>query len=275
MKSNVDYLLTGLLLFLFTRAGWTQQVLPVQDRMLADTIAENASRNTQQAGYLTLISQLTQNTRDEVEATRELQYEYQDHLRQTQSTAGLTVSDQQSPQQSLSRVMVSADHLQDYRFAQPLSQAYRAVEEPIQKSQKLYDQLVPYKNTQVFTDLSSFTSFQQEQLQNRIVLEEMSSRRRVQLAQLFRQLAQSKIIQSEELQRRLTQDRAFSMTEAQRLEMLCRMQQYLGESQQLSTQADALLGQVSRPSRAKAHALNRFEQAQIRSVLAATPLFNH
>nr|WKN34428.1 hypothetical protein K4G66_18795 [Tunicatimonas sp. TK19036] len=275
MKRNVDYLLTGLLLFLFARAGWTQQVLPVEDRMLADTIAENVSRNTQQAGYLALISQLTKNTRDEVEATRELQYDYQDHLRQTQSTAGLNVSDQQSPQQSVSQVMIRADHLLDYRFAYELSQAYRAVEEPLQKSQKLYDQLTPYRETSVFTDLASFTSLQQEQLQNRIALEEMNVRRKVQLAQLFRQLAQSKIAQSEELQRKLTQDQAFSMTEAQRLEMLCRLQQCLGESQQLSTRADALLGQVSRPSKAKAYALERYEQAQIRSVMATTPLFNH
>lgn len=275
MKWKSYFCLAGLpLLCLVNHTLSAQKVIPVEDRMLRDSIAENASRSTKQAGYLTVINRLTKNTRDEVEATRSLQYDYQSHLRRTLSTAALGVSDQQSQQQAVLQLIHTGQHLQDYGFAQSLNEAYHTLEEPLEKSRRLYDHLVPYDEMQVFPDLSSFNSTQQVQLKNVLALEEMSSRRKAQLAQVLRNLAQQKIGQAGELRTKLMEGQTFSMTEAERLELLFTMQQYLRASQQLSTQADELLGQISRPSPLKGHALARYEKAHIRKVVATTPLFN-
>lgn len=273
-KKSYSYLVSLLLLCLISHTILAQKVIPVEDRMLRDSIAENASRNTSQASYLTIINRLTKNTKGEVEDTRELQYDYQTHLQQVHSTAALAVSDQQSQQQALVQVIHTGQHLQDYRFAQSLGDAYHRLEEPLEKSRRLYDHLIHYDEMQVFSDLSSFNSDQQARLRNMQALEEMSSRRKAQLAQALRQLSQQKIEQANELRMKLTEGQTFSMTEAERLEMLSTMRQYLLASQQLSVQADELLEQVSSPSSLKIQALARYEKANRRGVLANTPLFN-
>ncbi|MEM9675590.1 MAG: hypothetical protein ACFB15_02845 [Cyclobacteriaceae bacterium] len=275
MKWKSYFCLAGLpLLCLVNHTLSAQKVIPVEDRMLRDSIAENASRSTKQAGYLTVINRLTKNTRDEVEATRSLQYDYQSHLRRTLSTAALGVSDQQSQQQAVLQLIHTGQHLQDYGFAQSLNEAYHTLEEPLEKSRRLYDHLVPYDEMKVFSDLISFNSYQQAQLRNMLALEEMSSRRKAQLAQALRQLAQQKIRQADELKTKLTEGQTFSMTEAERLKLLSTMQQYLLASQQLNAQSDELLEQVSRPSSLKEQALERYKKAQIRKTAATTPLFN-
>ena len=91
--------------------------------------------------------------------------------------------------------------------------------------------------------------------------------------QAYRQFAQRAIEKASELQELLTDDDQFSMTEAERLETLGRMQDYLLRSQQLQAKADELIGQTVTPSFQKGQALNAFRQQQERKVLADTPLF--
>ena len=93
----------------------------------------------------------------------------------------------------------------------------------------LYEQLIPYDETLVFTELSSFTSYRQARQGNVTAIEEMSQRRKLQLAKTYQQFAQQKITKAAELRVLLTSDERFSMTEAERLEILHRMQDYLLE----------------------------------------------
>jgi hypothetical protein len=241
--------------------------------MLRDSIEENAMRNREQAGKLTLIRRMTKNTKKDVAATQRLQYNYRNFLKQTGSTASLKVSGAQAEQQAVVQTAGTSTQLDAYSFAASLSQVYQAQQVPMEKSQAFYDQLVPYDETLVFTDLSSFSAHRQAQRRNVTALEEMSQRRKLQLAATYRQFAEQRIAKADELRRLLASDQRFSMTEAERLETLHRMQDYLLSSQQLKTKADELMRQTSQPPFQKRQALESFRKAQERQVLAGTPLF--
>jgi hypothetical protein len=277
MKMNRYWLmLFGALAFAYS--SHAQKVIPVEDRMLRDSIGENATRNTKQVGLLLAIQRMTKNTRDDVEATQRLQYDYQAFLKQTGSTASLRVSDAEAEQQATSLSASASAHLGAYSFADHLQEVYSEQTEPMTKSQVLYEQLIPYDEVQsgqttVFTELPSFEAYQKTRQLNVSALEEMSQRRKLQLAQTYRQFAQQKVAQADELQQLLTTDQSFSMTEAERLETLRRVQNHLQSSQQLKAKADELIRQTSRPSFQKSQAINSFRQAQERQVIATTPVF--
>ena len=254
-------------------SGYAQQVIPVEDKMLRDSIGENATRNGKQAGFLTIIRRMTRNTKDDVAATRRLQYGYRNFLKQTASTASLKVSDVQAEQQTVGLAVSTANQLGAYSFAANLHQVYQKERLPMEKSQVLYEQLIPYEEGLVFTELSSLTSYRQAWQGNVTALEEMSNRRKLQLAKTYQQFAEQKVAKAAELQALLTSNQRFSMTEAERLETLRRMQDYLLSSQQLKARADALMQQTTRPSFQKQQTLESFRKAQERKVLAGTPLF--
>ena len=171
--------------------------------------------------------------------------------------------------------MQAGQHLADYSFAAELHQVYQTPAEPIVKSKTLYQYLVPYDEEVVFTDLTIWEAYQQTRQRNVIALQEMSNRRKLQLAQGYRQLAQQKIAKAAELRMLLTTDQRFSMTEHERLELLTQMQRTLQESQQLTTQADELIQTSARPSWTKAQAIKAYQHQQERKVIATTSLYNN
>ena len=63
------------------------------------------------------------------------------------------------------------------------------------------------------------------------------------------------------------------MTEAERLDIIQRAQDYLRSSQQLQTKADALIQQASRPPFSKQQALEAFRHRQERAVLSSYHLY--
>lgn len=252
---------------------YAQKMTPVMDLMLKDSITENLDRNTQQFGLLAIIRRLTKNTQDELEDTRKLQHDYRAFLRQTASTARLTISDAAADREAAGQVVRSAQHLGDYSFAANLNEVYLAQANPIEKSQALFKQLVPYDETTVFTGFASWEAYQKARQRNVTALEEMSGRRRLQLAKAYQQLAQSKIATATELRALLTTDQYFSMTESERLEILARMQEALLDSQQLKARADQLMQQVARSSLTKTQVLQAYEKQQERNALATTSLF--
>ena len=254
-------------------AGYAQKIIKVHDRALKDSIGENAKRNTKQLGYLLLLKRLSKKTKNTVEATQQLQQNYREFLRQTSSTASLSVANHEAGTARMSGVMGTASRLSDYSFANDLRATYTDRTEPREKSQRLYEQFVPYDATLAFTDLPSFTTYQQARQLNVAAFQEMSDQRKLQLAQAYQQLAQQKITQAEELRRQLSRNRRFSMTEAERLELLRRVKDDLLGSQQLKARADALIQQASRDSFSQQQALDRFWQAHEREVIATTPLF--
>ena len=87
---------------------------------------------------------MTKNTRDDVAATQRLQYDYRVFL-QTGSTASLRISDAQTEQQAVGLAMGTSDQLGAYSFATNLNQVYQAQQVPMEKSQVLYKQLIPYR----------------------------------------------------------------------------------------------------------------------------------
>ena len=241
--------------------------------MLRDSIAENATRNTKQAGHLTLIRRMTKNTQEDVEATERLQYDYRRFLRQTGSTATLTLSDSKTEQQGVRQGADASGYLNAYSFAKNLSEVYAAQTVPMDKSQALYEQLIPFDETLIFTDIDSWEEYQKARQLNVVALQEMSQRRKLQLANTYQQFAEQKITKAAELRRLLTSDQRFSMTEGERLETLRRMQHYLLNSQQLKSKADELIRQTAKPSSQKQQVVKAFQQQQEREALADTPLF--
>ncbi|WKN44926.1 hypothetical protein [Tunicatimonas pelagia] len=250
-----------------------QKVIPVVDLMLKDSIGENATRNGKQFGLLELIRRQTKNTRDEVADTRTLQYDYQAFLRQTTSTASLAISDATTEQEATGEVLGTAQHLGDYSFAADLYAVYQAAVEPMDKSEALYEILIPYDETMVFGALSSLEAYQKARQQNVMALEEMNRRRKLQQAKAYQQRAQRKIEKAAELRARLTTDQRFSMTESERLETLSQMQKTLQESQHLKVKVDQLMQQVTQPSLAKTRVLHAYEKQQERYAIGTTLLY--
>ena len=278
MRINSRRLLLFFSAIAFSSTSHAQQVIPVEDKMLKDSIGENATRNGKQAGHLTFIRRMTKNTRDDVRATQRLQYNYRAFLKQTGSTTSLKASNAQTEQQAVGLAMGTSDQLGAYSFAANLSQVYDEERLPMEKSQAMYEQLIPYDEMLVFTELSSLEVYRQAWQGNVTAIEEMSQRRKLQLAKTYQQFAEQKVTKADELRRLLTSNqplsgRNFSMTEAERLETLRRMQDYLLSSQQLKTKADALMQKTRRPSFQKKQALDAFRKAQERQGLAETPLF--
>ena len=189
-------------------------MIPVEDRMLRDSIAENAKRNLKQAGQLDVIRRKTKNTNQAVGDTEQLQYDYQSFLRQTTSTAGLQVAEAATEQQAITQAIAAASHLDDYSFATTLQEVYAEQNEPMDKSRRLHEQLAPYQEGIVFTDLSDLTAYRKAQQHNVTALQEMSQRRKLQLAQTYRLLAERKVAEANELrvtadyQRSLLNDRS-------------------------------------------------------------------
>lgn len=265
--------LTIVLFLTVCTTAYAQKPLPVVDLMLKDSIAENAERNSKQAGLLGVIQRQTKNTKKDVEATEQLQSDYQAFLKQTGSTVSLALMNNEAEQQAVGQVATAAGYLSAYSFADNLYQVYQEQVEPMAKSQALYERLIPYDEMMVFTELSSFEAYQKARQLNVTALEEMSQWRKLQLAQAYRQFAQRAIEKAGELRGLLTSDERFSITEAERIETLGRMQAYLLRSQKLQAKADELTRQVATPSFQKKQAINTFKQQQEREVLAATPLF--
>ncbi len=255
-----------------------QQVIPVMDKLLKKNIDDHMKTNLEQAVLLDVIRRQVKNTKEKVEATEKLQYDYQEFLRQTTSTARLVLSDAESDQEASGKVVTSSGHLNDYTFSANLNEVYHEQAEPLVKSQMLYDQLIPYDEnrsggTVTFTELLAFESYQKARSLNVLALEEMGQQRKIQLANAYQQLAQSKVEKADELRILLTTDQRFSMTEAERLETLKRMQDYLLASKQLKVKADQLIRQSAKPSFSKSQVLNSFKLGREREVLSGTPLF--
>ena len=253
---------------------------PVEDKMLRDSIGENAKHNRDQIGLLLFIKGQTKDTKEEVEATQQLQHDYRAFLKQTTSTASLSLMNSETQQEVAGQVVSASDALGAYSFAANLNQLYQQQTDPMQKSQALYEQLISHDETLVFTDLTVFAEDQQARQLNVEALQEMSQRRKLQLASAYQQLAQRKIEKAEELRKLLTTNQSlpadrhgFSMTEAERLATVSRMQNYLLSSQRLQAKADDLIRQSSKPSFTKSAAINHFQKQQERKVLAGTPLF--
>jgi len=260
-------------LFIIGYPTHAQIKVPVMDNLLKKSIEDNLQKNLQQGGLLEAIQIETEDTKEMVEATEKLQYDYQEFLRQTTSTANLTLSDTENEQEVIKQVAASSAHLNDYSFANHLYKVYHQKTEPLAKSQLLYEQHTPYDETHIFSQLAPFQEYQKARSLNVAAIEEMSQRRKLQLANAYQQLAQSKIEKASELQALLTTNQAFSMTEAERLEIIKRMQEYLHRSQQLKVKADQLIQKSARPSFSKTQVLNSFKLSQQRKVLSDTPLF--
>ena len=250
-----------------------QKVTPVEDKMLRDSIGENAKHNRDQTGLLLLIKGQTKDTKEEVEATQQLQHDYRAFLKQTTSTASLSMMNSEMQQEAAGQVINASEALGAYSFAANLNQLYQQQTDPMSKSQALYEQLIPYDETLVFTTLSALEDDQQARQLNLEALQEMSNRRKLQLASAYQQLAQQKIKKAEELRKLLTNNGQFSMTEAERLTTVNRMQDFLLSSQKLKAKADDLIRQASKPSFTKSAVINHFQKQQERKVLADTPLF--
>ncbi len=260
-------------LFVIGHQTHAQIKVPVMDNLLKKSIEDNMKINLQQGGILEVIRMATEETKEKVEATEKLQYDYQQFLRQTTSTANLALSNAENENEVIGQVVASSRHLNDYSFANHLYKVFYQQTEPLAKSQLLYEQLIPYNETYIFTQLAPFKEYHKARSLNVSAVEEMIQRRKLQLANANRQLAQSKIEKASELQELLTTNQAFSMTEAERLEIIKRMQEYLQHSQQLKVKADQLIQQSAKPSFSKAQVLNSFKLSQKRKVLSHTPLF--
>lgn len=249
------------------------QMVSVMDNLLKNSIDDNMKTNLVQSAMLEVIEKQNSNIQEMVEATEKIQYDYWEFLKQTTSTATLALSDMENDQQLSGEVSAASQHLNDYSFAENIFKVYQQQAEPLAKSQLLYEQLTPFDETYIFTQLAPFADYQKARKLNVVALEEMSQRRKLQLAKAYQQIAQYKIEKANELRTLLLTDQQFLMTEAERLQTIKRMQDFLQRSQQLKVKADQMVSQSAKPAFYKEQMLNSFKLGQERKVMAGTTLF--
>jgi hypothetical protein len=167
----------------------------------------------------------------------------------------------------------AASHLQDYDFAQSLAQLYASQLEPAEKSQLLYELLLPYDPFLDFDALSAFKADQQQRKLDLAALQEMSRWRRLQLFESARLFSQGSVEKARQMDVFLNRNELFSMSEQERLQLLRAMQAYYQSSLAHSTKADALLQKVATPGFNKAQLIGEYERRLERKNLAHIPIF--
>ena len=266
-------ILTLLSVIVFPAISYAQDAIPVTDIQLTNELESQVEDHLRQAINLLLIQGRARRTAETVENTRTLQEQYRHFLRQTTSTANLAWMNSQQTQEQLEWVTAADGHLNDYRFAGQLAQLHAAQMEPGQKSQLLYEWLTPSDKTRVFTNLSSFRQDQRQRQLHREALRQMQQRRQLQLARLAQTSMASSQEESQELAIQLLRRNHFSMTEAERLSLLTRLEAGFVESQQAQIKAEALMQKSSDYSFSKAYLLNRFYLQHLRQRVANTMNF--
>ena len=250
-----------------------QDAIPVMDIQLQNELENQADDHMRQLVNLILVRSSNRRAKEAVEDTRSLQEQYRHFLRQTTSTAGLTWMDSQVAQEQLEWVTAVSGHLDDYGFARQLSQLYEAQVEPAQKSQLLYDWLVPHDDSQVFTNLQSFMQDQKQRQLHYEALRQMQQRRQLQLARLKQSTVLQERRQAQQMGNVLLQNKRFSMTEAERLSLLGKAEESLLGSQKSQLRSDDLILKGQDYSFSKAFLLNRFRQHHLRQSAGSTNLF--
>ena len=253
--------------------SYAQDAIPVMDIQLKNELESQAEDHMQQAINLLLIQGRVRRTTEAVEDTRTLQEQYRHFLRQTTSTANLAWMNNQQTQGQLEWVTAADGHLDDYRFARQLAQLHAAQMEPGQKSQLLYEWLIPWDEAQVYGNLSSFRQDQRQRQLHREALQQMQQRRQLQLARLRQRSAASDQYESQQLSTLLLQQERFSMTEAERLSLLTKLEAGLVQSQKAQIKADELMKKSSTYSFSKSVMLNRLYQEYLRQSVANTMTF--
>ena len=87
MRKGILLLIVPLFVIIYQTEA--QQMIPVMDNLLIKRIGKNMGKNLEQAALLEVIRGQTKHTKEMVEATEKLQYDYQEFLKQTTSTARL------------------------------------------------------------------------------------------------------------------------------------------------------------------------------------------
>lgn len=272
-------ILTLFSVIVFSAISYAQDAIPVTDIQLKNELESQAEDHLRQATNLLLIQGRVRRTTEAVEDTRTLQEQYRHFLRQTTSTANLAWMNNQQTQGQLEWVTAADGHLDDYRFARQLAQLHAAQMEPGQKSQLLYEWLIPWDEAQVYGNLSSFQQDQRQRQLHREALRQMQQRRQLQLARLRQRSASSDQYESQQLSTLLLQQErvstpGFSMTEAERLQLLARVEAGFVQSQRAQLKAEALMQNGTDYSFSKAYLLNRYHLQQLRQSVGSTQLFS-
>jgi hypothetical protein len=254
-------------------AAKAQDAIPVMDIQLQNELESQADDHMRQLVNLMLIRSSNRRAKEAVEDTRSLQEQYRHFLRQTTSTADLAWMDSQTAQEQLEWVAGASGHLDDYGFARQLSQLYEAQVEPDQKSQLLYDWLVPLDEELFLTSLEAFRQDQKQRQLHYQALRQMQQRRLLQLARLKQSTALHKRRQAQQMGNGLLQHQRFSMTEAERLSLLGKAEESLLGIQKSQLGSDDLILKSQDYSFSKAFLLNRFRQQHLWQSVGSTNLF--
>lgn len=250
-----------------------QDAIPVMDIQFRNELESQADDHMRQLVNLMLIRSSNRRAKEAVEDTRSLQEQYRHFLRQTTSTVDLAWMNSQAVPGQLEWVTAASGHLDDYGFARQLSQLYEAQVEPDQKSQLLYDWLVPLDEELFLTSLEAFRQDQKQRQLHYQALRQMQQRRLLQLARLKQSTALHKRRQAQQMGNGLLQNKRFSMTEAERLSLLGKAEESLLGIQKSQLGSDDLILKSQDYSFSKAFLLNRFRQQHLWQSVGSTNLF--
>ena len=139
---------------------------------------------------------------------------------------------------------------------------------------ELHTMLMPYDSeVDQYATLETMSAYQKERSSSRLALEKSASNRKSLMAKSYQQMADDFLAKATQLQETLTeeQDNSFYLTEAERIEALTIVDDYLQQSNDLKIKADSLIHEGKRPTPGEAgHARRLTSDLQIKGMSTLT-----
>ena len=266
-----------LLLFSLNLTGTFAQGFPVMDiAHIAMTVANGATLDDQLDKLEDQVA-ISRRIEQKVADIYNLQDDYQEFLKQTETVQNLRWADLVSSQtQALSLETRMDAYVPAYENINTLKQAYATLD-GIGGALRMYQELDGFGSD---TKLPASVAAMQQQLEdlsvNRAAFDEMAYKKKLQVALSYNEVAEDLLQKAQELSEALLVNQRFSMTEGERLASIKQAHDYILQSMDLKLESDQLvLDVMDEAEESKAGPLQQYEQQLERRVLAATPLYGY
>lgn len=274
MKTLKILLLSASLFLAIHHIGFSQGI-PVMDiTHIALTVANGAVLEDQlkKIEEQVAVSYLIE---EKVSDIYNLQYDYQQYLKQVESVQELSWVDlQNSVEQSSALVTSMNAYVPGITGIEALKRSYENPSSP-QASAELFSQLDGFgAETALPGTHTSLKDKMQDVTRNQYAMDEMAAKKKIQTALSYNKIAEDLLEKAQELGEVLLINERFSMSEGERLASIKQAHDYILQSMQLKLTADELIQQVMQDAQeVKAGPLKAYQHQLERKVLSTTPVF--
>lgn len=233
------------------------------------TLDDQLDKITEQVGISYLIER-------KVSDIYNLQQEYQDHLKQTETVQDLRWANLVNSQaHALSLQPHMNAYVPGYENIGTLKQAYATLE-GMEGALALYRELDGFgADTHLPASYIALQQMLEDLSVNRAAFDEMAYKKKLQVALSYNEVAGDLLEKAQELSQALLVNERFSMTEGERLSSIKQAHDYILKSMDLKLSSDQLvLDVIHEAEEQQTGPLKHYQQQLERQVVAETPLYH-